>query len=143
MRPWQHVLVPLSGYLTLTAKMQEERKSFADAWNFGPLENKEITSKKIAEKMIKLWGSGKWVSAFNENEKKETKLLRLSWEKALHELNWKPAYNWENAIESTVEWFKEYELQKNNNLPDLYNLCLKQIKDYTEKSKSLETEGIN
>ena len=143
MRPWQHVLVPLSGYLSLTAKMQEERKSFADAWNFGPLENKGITSKQIAEKMIKLWGSGKWVSAFNENAKKETKLLRLSWEKALHELNWKPVYNWEHAIEATVEWFKEYEIQKDNNNPDLYNLCLKQIKDYTERASSQNLEWAN
>ena len=58
-------------------------------------------------------------------------------------MGWTPSYNWEEAIKATVEWFKEYEVQKNNSNPDLYNLCSNQIKDYTEKASSQNLEWAN
>ena len=142
-RPWQHVLVTLSGYLNLIIKLQEERKSFADAWNFGPIENKGIKAREVADKIIYHWGSGKWLDVSDPKAKKETDVLRLNWDKVYYNMGWTPSYNWEEAIKATVEWFKEYEVQKNNSNPDLYNLCSNQIKDYTEKASSQNLEWAN
>lgn len=135
MRPWQHVLVPLSGYLALAAKLQEEKHSYADAWNFGPLEHIGITAQQVVEKLIELWGSGSWQHVQIENAKKETGTLRLSWEKAAHHLKWAPAYNWEDALISTAEWFKDYKMFLSDPSVDLYNSCVKQIRDYTKKAE--------
>jgi len=139
-RPWQHVLVPLSGYLNLAAKLQEEKHAYADAWNFGPPETLGVATKDLAEKLIELWGSGSWVHVPLEKPKKETILLRLSWEKAAHNLKWAPAYDWQGALASTVEWFKEYSRQKIEGDVDLYDLCVRQIKDYTEKSRQKKVQ---
>ncbi len=130
-RPWQHVLVPLSGYLVLAAHLQEYRHQYAEAWNFGPLEKRGITTKEVVEKIIDTWKEGSWKNLPQENPKKETNLLKLNWDKAAQRLNWQPAYSCEEAINSTVEWFKEYE--KRNG--DMYRFCVKQIEEYTAKSK--------
>jgi CDP-glucose 4,6-dehydratase len=134
-RPWQHVLVPLSGYLTLAARLQEERHRFAEAWNFGPLETSGVRAQEVVEKAISLWGKGSWKHIKIKNPPKETKLLRLSWEKAAQRLRWAPAYNWEEALASTVEWFKAYASRRSNPNIDLYDLCARQIRDYTEKAR--------
>lgn len=139
-RPWQHVLVPLSGYLTVAARLQEDGHRFAEAWNFGPLETSGIRAQEVVEKSISLWGKGYWKQIKIKKPKKEVKLLRLSWEKAAQRLHWSPAYNWEDALASTVEWFKAYASQRNNPEIDLYNICVKQIRDYTEKAREKRIE---
>lgn len=139
-RPWQHVLVPLSGYLNVAARLQEEGLRFAEAWNFGPLETSGIKAQEVVEKSISLWGKGSWKHVKIKSPPKETKLLRLSWEKAAQRLHWAPAYNWEEALESTVEWFKVYASQRNKENIDLYDLCVKQINDYTERAREKKIE---
>ncbi len=134
-RPWQSVLVPLSGYLWLAAKLQEERHTHAEAWNFGPPEVSGITSKEIVEKIIELWGEGSWKHLQIETPKKETFLLRLNWEKAAHYLKWRPVYTWEDAVQETVSWFKAYAKEINNPNIDLYSICTQHIQDYTELAK--------
>ena len=59
-RPWQHVLVPLSGYLQLGAKLLEDGAAYSEAWNFGPVEQKGITTGQIVDRLVTLWGSGSW-----------------------------------------------------------------------------------
>ena len=139
-RPWQHVLVPLSGYLTLAARLQEERHRFAEAWNFGPLETNGVKAQEVVEKAISLWGKGSWKQIKIKNPPKEVKLLRLSWEKAAQKLRWVPEYNWEEALASTVEWFKVYASQRKNPEIDLYDFCAKQIRDYTESAREKKIE---
>ena len=139
-RPWQHVLVPLSGYLNIAARLQEDRHEFAEAWNFGPLETSGVKAREVVEKAIFLWGNGSWKHIKIKNPPKEVKLLRLSWEKAAQKLHWAPAYNWEEALASTVEWFKAYFAQRNNPEIDLYDLCVKQIRDYTESAREKKIE---
>jgi CDP-glucose 4,6-dehydratase len=134
-RSWQHVLVPLSGYLLLGAELTEQGDRFASAWNFGPSEILPMTTQAIVEQAIRCWGSGEWVHQPLINAKKETEVLKLNWEKAANQLNWFPAYPWEKAIAQTVDWFKAYQAHPDNVQMDLYPVCAKQIRDYMEESK--------
>ena len=79
------------------------------AWNFGPLEQKGITTGEVVEKLVEQWGSGSWVHVDPELPKVETNLLRLSWEKAATRLDWHPVYTWEDALAEIVAFFKVYE----------------------------------
>ena len=133
-RPWQHVLVPLSGYLALAVKLQESRHEYADAWNFGPAEKKGITTKEVVEQLINIWGNGSWQHVQQENPKKETIMLKLNWDKAAHYLSWAPAYNYNEAIKSTAEWFKRYNVEKSKSDINLYSLCVNQINHYTQRA---------
>ncbi|MEK6915193.1 MAG: CDP-glucose 4,6-dehydratase [Nanoarchaeota archaeon] len=138
-RPWQHVLVPLSGYLNLAAMIQEKRHEYEGAWNFGPLEKTGITTAELADKLIELWGNGSWNHTKQEGAKKETMVLKLNWDKAAHFLKWSPAYNYEEALKSTVSWFSEYN-KESMGKGDLYQLCADQIKSYTQKARDEEIQ---
>jgi len=105
-RPWQHVLEPLSGYLMLGEKLLREGADFSEAWNFGPLEHKGITSQEVVEKLIEFWGEGAWVHNDPGYAKVETGLLRLSWEKAASRMDWRPVYTWEDSLAEIVAWHK-------------------------------------
>ncbi|MCA9974778.1 MAG: CDP-glucose 4,6-dehydratase [Anaerolineales bacterium] len=110
-RPWQHVLEPLSGYLWLAAKLLNDGPAYAEAWNFGPREQQGISAQALAEKLIALWGSGSWIHTDPGYAKVETGILRLSWEKAATRLGWQPVYTWEEALAEIVSWFKAYQQQ--------------------------------
>jgi CDP-glucose 4,6-dehydratase len=128
-RPWQHVLEPLQGYLLLAARLQAN-PDLADAWNFGPQEKQGITARAIVEKLIDLWGSGSWVHTDPEFQGKETEMLQLSWHKAANQLGWQPVYTWEEALAEIVDWFKAYQAQAN-----LYEVGLAHIQAYEERMR--------
>ncbi|MDD5207050.1 MAG: hypothetical protein PHS17_16620, partial [Desulfobacterales bacterium] len=132
-RPWQHVLVPLGGYLLLGARLIEAGDKFSSAWNFGPPEMKPITTEAIVEQVIRCWGSGEWTHRPVPNAKKETEVLKLNWEKAANRLDWLPVYTWERAVEQTVDWFKIYQRGFDHAHKDLYSVCVGQVTDYMEK----------
>lgn len=111
-RPWQHVLEPLSGYLWLAAQLWRAGPAYGEAWNFGPLEQRGISTQEVAEKLIELWGNGRWLHTDPGYAKVETGLLRLSWEKAAARLGWRPVYTWEEALAEIVAWFKAYQSQQ-------------------------------
>jgi CDP-glucose 4,6-dehydratase len=134
-RSWQHVLVPLSGYLLLGAELTAQGAKFSSAWNFGPSEVQPITTEAVVGQAIRCWGSGKWIHKPLTHTKKETEVLKLNWEKAANQLNWQPAYPWEKAIAQTVDWFKAYQKHRKNKKGDLYPVCVKQIQDYMEEAK--------
>ena len=121
-RPWQHVLEPLSGYLLLASKMYSNPKKYCGAWNFGPDYDASITVKELVNKLIELWGSGKWIDVSNGKKVHEAKLLRLDISKAIYELNWRPKLTVYEALKYTVEWYKKYLESKN-----MYDLIVKQI----------------
>ncbi|MBK8986029.1 MAG: CDP-glucose 4,6-dehydratase [Chloroflexi bacterium] len=108
-RPWQHVLEPISGYMWVAVKLLQEGPAFAEPWNFGPLEQKGVTAGALAERLVELWGSGSWVHTHPELEKSETGHLRLSWDKAATRLDWRPVYNWEKALAEIVGWYKIFQ----------------------------------
>ncbi len=105
-RPWQHVLEPISGMLKLAENMYKDVR-FSGDWNFGPEYNKEITVKELVETFIDLWGSGNYsiVKLQNHNE---ANYLQLDISKAKRELKWAPRYNFCEAIRETVDWYKFY-----------------------------------
>ena len=134
-RPWQHVLVPLSGYLLLAQKLATEGATFSDAWNFGPQESYAITTADIAEKLIDLWGGGSWVTDAPPEAtvtKRETGRLRLSWEKAEARLNWRPAFSWIDALEEIVAWQQIYLAHG-----DLLAHCRKTVQAYARRFESI------
>ncbi|MCB8945994.1 MAG: CDP-glucose 4,6-dehydratase [Ardenticatenaceae bacterium] len=131
-RPWQLVLEPLSGYLWLGAKLLQGDVSFAEAWNFGPLEVKGIPAQALAEKLIELWGSGQWLHTDPNYAKVETGYLRLSWEKAAVRLGWRPVYTWEEALADIVAWHKSFVAQE-----DMYAVGWQHIHNYTQQAHAL------
>jgi len=133
-RAWQHVLVPLSGYLLLGMKLLEDSETFSDAWNFGPSDIQPMATQIVVEHVIRCWGNGQWIHKPLERPKKETEVLTLNWEKAANKLNWLPAYSWKKAVEETIDWFKEYQTRQNSAQPDMYSVCSKQIRAYMQEA---------
>ena len=105
-RPWQHVLEPISGMLSLSEKMYNDIK-LSGAWNFGPAQNTEMTVKELVEKFVNIWGSGSYEIDEVQNYK-EANYLQLDISKAKSDLNWTPRYNFGVALNETVDWYKEY-----------------------------------
>lgn len=113
LRPWQHVLEPLNGYLTLAQQLYDAAPSFTQAWNFGPNEDQAKSVSWIADAIIDYWGSGiKWMQDTNELNY-ETNVLRLNSTKAKQYLGWKNFWNIETALEKTLEWYQGYFKEKN------------------------------
>lgn len=132
-RPWQHVLEPISGYLLLAAKMLREPKKFCNAWNFGPNYDSIFTVREIVEMIINEWGCGKWINNSNEKESHEARLLALDINKARTLLKWQPTIGIKECINITVEWYKEFF--KNQNM---YDVCLKQIQKFISKQNNIK-----
>lgn len=108
-RPWQHVLDPLAGYLQLGAKMNENPIDFSDAYNFGPEQEDTLNVEELVKTALKIWGSGRYETAKNVKQPHEANLLRLSIDKAKAELDWSPKFNSARAIEQTISWYKNYK----------------------------------
>jgi len=108
-RPWQHALEPLSGYLTLAGKMLEsDNPQWCSAWNFGPLEGKMISVKQFVETFCQAWGGGSWIDCSDTNSFHETAILRLTIEKATRMLGWHPRWPWDQAVARTARWYRTF-----------------------------------
>ena len=103
-RPWQHVLEPISGILSLAERMYNDIK-FSGAWNFGPEQNTEINVKELVERFINIWGSGSY-DIDEMQSYKEANYLQLDISKAKKELGWLPRYDLEKSLKKTAEWYK-------------------------------------
>ena len=114
-RPWQHVLEPLKGYLLLAKKQIENPKKFSSDWNFGPETSSKITVIKVVRLIINLWGKGK----FKIKQKikfKEHKNLMLNINKAKIILKWKATYSSVEGINKTIEWYYDVINRKKSHL---------------------------
>ena len=129
-RPWQHVLEPLSGYLLLGQKLFEEGKKYADGFNFGPNEDSVLTVAEVAQMTCDAYGKGKVVVG-EKSPLHEAGLLMLNIEKAENVLGWTPTLTVKEAIKNTIEWYKHFYA----NDSDMYNFTLKQINQYEGKIK--------
>lgn len=130
-RPWQHVLEPLSGYLLLGAKMYKDGAKYNGAWNFGPSDSDLITVEEITKKIVSYWGSGKYKNEISIKNPHEAKLLKLDCSKARSILKWYPVYNIDETLSKTIEWYKMFynEIGKDN----LFEYTIKQIRDYEKR----------
>jgi CDP-glucose 4,6-dehydratase len=111
-RPWQHVLEAITGYLLLGMKLHTYPEQFSQPFNFGPQPADHLPVKEVVEKAISVWGSGSWQDISDSNQPHEAGLLKLDINKAMKALNWKPKLNAADAIRWTVEWYKQTEEMK-------------------------------
>ena len=108
-RPWQHVLDPLHGYLLLAERLWADGPSFRGAWNFGPDEGNEWPVGKLADRICSFWGAGAaWNHVPLEDGVPESYFLALDSGKARTQLHWKPCLGIESALRATVEWYQEF-----------------------------------
>ena len=107
-RPWQHLLEPLSGYLWLGAKLFADKEKFSGSWNFGPALSDTLTVGEVAQKMNANWEKMRFEYEAEQNAPHEASLLRLDCSKAAEELQWQGVWNAETAIEYTVRWYREF-----------------------------------
>jgi CDP-glucose 4,6-dehydratase len=108
-RPWQHVLEPLSGYLAVAQSMlTNPRPRWCNGWNFGPRSGLDITVGDLTEAFIAAWGSGSWVATPGQHAPIETHVLRLAVDKTEAELPWKPRLDALQAIQLTAIWFRSF-----------------------------------
>jgi len=107
-RPWQHVIEPLFGYLELGLKLNSDPINYAQAYNFGPNTNDALSVEEMVVKSIKCWASGAYKVEVNSNNPHEAGLLKLDITKATTELNWKPVLNAQSSVELTINWYKNF-----------------------------------
>ncbi len=106
-RPWQHVLDPLAGYLTLAANLLEaDAERYARAYNFGPEPDDTHTVRELVERALAAWGAGAWDVPDLGEQPHEAGLLVLAIERAKQELGWRPVWDFDTAVEHTVEWYR-------------------------------------
>jgi len=134
-RPWQHVLDCLSGYLWLGACLAKD-ESFAGAFNFGPESEAQRSVRELVEQFLKHW-PGEWIDSSDPNAPHEAATLSLSIEKVRHELGWQPVWNFAAAVQHTADWYYQRHIEKNNNL---HELSLSQLEAYIADAaaKSIE-----
>jgi CDP-glucose 4,6-dehydratase len=107
-RPWQHVLEPLSGYLLLGAELLKKEAAFADNWNFGPRPDGTLTVREVIKHTKKHWSEIEFDIQENPNDPHEAHLLTLDSSKARKLLKWVSVWNGSKTFEKTVHWYKQY-----------------------------------
>jgi len=133
-RPWQHVLEPLSGYLTLAIDLENSSQRHGEAYNFGPSVQQDCNVSVLINEMAKYWDKVSWNDASSsENYLHEAGLLKLNCDKSFNDLNWQSTLNFEQTIRMTVEWYKAFY---ENEHSSMYNYTIEQISEYMKIAKS-------
>ena len=134
-RPWQHVLEPLSGYLLVGQKLCENPALNGEPFNFGPRDDQNYTVGELIAEMRKSWpGVEAGKNQVHNDEKKESTLLKLCCDKAMHFLGWKATLNFEETARFIVDWYRKFYEAKE----DIFTLSCKQIEQYVELAKKRE-----
>lgn len=107
-RPWQHVLEPLAGYLALGGRLLEAGDQFAEAWNFGPNPESHLTVGKFVERVTAEWGAGRFVHRADAGERHEATFLALDSSKSRARLGWRPVLDVNDAVAWTVDWYRRF-----------------------------------
>lgn len=129
-RPWQHVLEPLSGYLTLAEKLYVDGQKYSGGWNFGPLESDTKTVGEIVAQMCQTWGDNATWTHDQQEHPHEANLLRLDCSKARMLLNWQPVWNSQITLTKLTLWYKAYFAKQ-----DMLALSKQQINDYMKDTQ--------
>ena len=129
-RPWQHVLEPLSGYLLLAQKLYDEGSTYAEGWNFGPSDEDAKPVLWITERLIDMWGEGACWTLDKNIHPHEAHHLKLDCSKAKARLDWYPRWHLEDALSAIVDWHRAYQHGKN-----MHDLTLHQIRTYADSTQ--------
>jgi CDP-glucose 4,6-dehydratase len=129
-RPWQHVLDPLCGYLMLAERLCTDPGDFSGAWNFGPDETGALPVSEVLHRLQELWGpSVAWpVRGNHRDHPHEAAYLSLDCTKAKLQLGWTPQWNLNVALEATVRWYKAYQAHQ-----DVRRLAREQIQSFQSR----------
>jgi CDP-glucose 4,6-dehydratase len=125
-RPWQHVLEPLSGYMLLATKMWNEPTKYCEGWNFGPRAESIANVWDVATLLINSYGKGELKDVSDPNALHEAKLLMLDISKAKFRLDWEPRMNLAQCLDMVADWYKKYKNE------DVYQLCVEQINRFAK-----------
>lgn len=126
-RPWQHVLESLHGYMLLAQQLLARQARFASAYNFGPSDEDTWPVERIASRVAEMWGNGATWVRDSEATAHETNILRLDSSKARLQLGWKPRLEIEEALEWTMSWYQAWKRGE-----DMAQVTRKQIAEYTD-----------
>ncbi|QVW34102.1 CDP-glucose 4,6-dehydratase [Geobacter sulfurreducens] len=124
-RPWQHVLEPLFGYLLLAQRLWEDGPSYVGGWNFGPYDEDARSVEWIVKEICGKWGTSAGYEVAAGEHPHEARFLKLDCTKARVELGWRPRWNLEKSLERVVSWAMAHKSGE-----DLYRVCLDQIEEY-------------
>jgi len=125
-RPWQHVLEPLSGYLELAQRLYEEGTRYAEGWNFGPPEEDAKPVEWLVQRLCEKWGGNAGYTIDQGDNPHEAHYLKLDCAKAASLLGWRPRWSLDEAIDRVIEWTKVYREQG-----DMRAACERQIMQYS------------
>lgn len=128
-RPWQHVLEPLSGYIQLAENLHKQPDAFSEAWNFGPSESLTVKVEQLVQELVKSWGSSARFEVTHSPKPHEATLLALDCSKARVKLGWEPVLNFDETVSMTVEWYKTVNEQPQAAL----SFSEVQLRDYMKK----------
>lgn len=127
-RPWQHVLEPVVGYLILGANLAYDYR-FSKSYNFGPNLSDALTVSAMIKLAITSWGKGEYIVEQLEDQPHEAGLLKLDISKAMEELRWGPKWNAQEAVSMTMDWYTEFNSNRNN----ISDFTMEQIKIFLDK----------
>lgn len=125
-RPWQHVMGPLHGYLLLAEKLWTEGAAYCEAWNFGPEDADAQPVSRIADQLTTMWSNGATWTCSGGDHPHEAHYLKLDISKARLRLGWKPLWGLELALQSIVEWYQAYQAHQ-----DMRSVTLAQINSFS------------
>lgn len=131
-RPWQHVLEPISGYLVLAERLYEEGAAFADGWNFGPSDEDAKPVQWIVEHLTQAWGPGASWQLDPVPGPHEATFLKLDCSKARAVLNWTPAWGLSQSLDKIVEWYRAYVQGE-----DMRSMTISQINQYQQALREM------
>ena len=126
-RPWQHVLEPLSGYLCLAEKLCKDSPKYSESWNFGPVDNDCKPVEYLVKAICRQWGPEALFTFVKVKGPHEAAFLKLDCSKAHARLGWRPRWNLEKALSATVAWYKTYSSKG-----DVKDMCFKQIDEFVQ-----------
>jgi len=137
-RPWQHVLEPLSGYITLAKSLAVDSSLHGEAFNFGPPANQNHSVVELVKEMGKHWDKVRWEDLSADYKgPSESSLLKLNCDKALHVLGWQAVWGFEETVRETALWYRSYYANQNISIADF---TLGQIESYVVMAKSKEID---
>lgn len=107
-RPWQHVLDAITGYLALAERLASKSADYSGAWNFGPTQDSEVPVETVVSKLVALWGgSAQWAIEPGDHPH-ESACLRLDSSKSLEKLGWRPSFDLDESLRLTFEWYRSF-----------------------------------
>lgn len=129
-RPWQHVLEPLSSYLWLGALMTKDRK-YCSSWNIGPADDPVPTVQDVVQGILHRWRGQTRLVIERDQTLREAQLLTLNCDKAHNEMRWRPAWRIERTLDAIVDWYQAFYSSESG---DMYSFATRQIEEYRESA---------